>query len=191
MTGAVLAGGKSVRFGKNKAMEVLGGKRLVELSIDSLRPLCDRVMLVVNELAQYADLGVTVVRDVIPHQGPLGGIYTALLFSPDDWVFVKATDMPLMVPELALILMNAREGCDAVVPMVGEYYEPLLALYHRRCLPAIARQLEVPEERQIIRFYKKIKLKRIPEEEWKRADPRGLSFRNVNTPLDLAELGWI
>jgi molybdopterin-guanine dinucleotide biosynthesis protein A len=190
MTGAVLAGGKSVRFGKNKALEVVEGKRLVERAVESLRSFCDPVIVVVNEISTYMDLGVTLVRDVIPHQGPLGGIYTALLFSRDDWVFVKAADMPFLVPEMAALLARARKGFDAVVPKLGDYYEPLMALYNRRCLPAIARQLQNPDDRQVIRFYPKIKLKSIPEEDWRGIDPSGTSFKNVNTPQDLAEIKW-
>ncbi|MFZ2445200.1 MAG: molybdenum cofactor guanylyltransferase [Syntrophobacteraceae bacterium] len=189
MTGAVLAGGKSVRFGKNKALEVFEGMRFVERAVASLRPFCDPVIVVVNELALYADLGVTLVRDVLPHQGPLGGIYTALLFSEAEWIFVKATDMPFLVPEMASLMIGAREGFDAVVPKRNDFHEPLLALYNRRCLPAIARQLET-DERQIVRFYRKIKVRSIPEEQWRTIDPEAVSFRNVNTPQDLAELKW-
>ena len=188
ITGAVLAGGKSVRFGKNKAIQELRGKRFIERAVESLRPFCDPVMVIANDLELYLDLGVTLVRDIIPHQGPLGGIYTALLFSSEDWVLVKATDMPFLVPELAAMLIGAKAGFDAVVPMLGDYYEPLLALYNRRCLPPIVRQLENPDERQIIKFYRKIKVHGIPEEEWRKIDPDALSFKNVNTPDDLVEI---
>jgi molybdopterin-guanine dinucleotide biosynthesis protein A len=191
ITGAVLAGGKSVRFGKNKAMEQLGEMRFIEHAVTSLRPFCDPVVAIVNEMAPYLDLGFTLFRDIIPNQGPLGGIYTALFFSFNDWVFVKATDMPFLVPELASMVIEAREGFDAVVPRLGDYYEPLLALYNRRCLPFIARQLTAQGERQIVRLYQKIKVRSIEEDEWRQVDPEGLSFRNVNTPQDLAEFQWI
>ncbi len=189
MTGAVLAGGKSVRFGRNKALEVLDGKRFIERAMESLSPFCDQVMVIANELEPYVDLGVELVQDVVPNQGPLGGIYTALLFSRSDWVLVMATDMPFIVPAMASLLIDSREGFDAVVPKTGKFFEPLLALYNRRCLPAIARQLE-SEERQIIRFYKKIKVRSIEETEWRTIDPRGMSFKNVNTPEDLGEIQW-
>ncbi len=188
ITGAVLAGGKSVRFGKNKALQDLRGKRFIERAVESLRPFCDPVMVIANDLELYLDLGVTLVRDIIPHQGPLGGIYTALLFSSSEWVLVKATDMPFLIPGLAASLIGAREGFDAVVPMLGDFYEPLLALYNRRCLPPIVRQLENPDERQIVRFYRKIRVNGIPEEEWRKIDPDALSFRNVNTQDDLVEI---
>jgi len=187
ITGAVLAGGKSLRFGKNKAFQLLRGKRFIDLAIESLRPFCDPVMAVVSEIEPYLDIGVMLAQDIIQDRGPLGGIYTALLFSPAEWIFVRATDMPFLVPELASMIIDAREGFDAVVPKMNEYYDPLLAMYNRRCIPAIARQLREPDKRQVIGFYRKIRIRTVTEREWREVDPDALSFKNVNTPSDLAE----
>ena len=188
ITGAVLAGGKSLRFGKNKAFQQLRGKRFIDLAIESLRPFCDPVMAVVSSIEPYLDTGVMLAQDIIQHRGPLGGIYTALLFSPAEWVFVRATDMPFLVPELASMIIDAKEGFDAVVPKMNEYYDPLLALYNRRCIPAIAHQLREPDKRQVIGFYRKIRIRTVTEREWRKVDPGALSFKNVNTPSDLAEI---
>ena len=179
---------EELRFGKNKAFQQLSGKRFVDLAIESLRRFCDPVMLVVRAIEPYLDTGAMLVQDIIPDQGPLGGIYTALLFSPAEWVFVKATDMPFLSPELVLLIIGHTEGVDAIVPEVGGYYEPLLAMYNRRCLPAIARQLKEPDKRQVIRFYREIRLYTVAEGEWRKVDPDALSFKNVNTPSDLAEI---
>jgi molybdopterin-guanine dinucleotide biosynthesis protein A len=187
ITGAVLAGGRSLRFGKNKAFQQLRGKRFIDLAIESLRPFCDPVIAVVSEIESYLDTEAILAQDIIQHQGPLGGIYTALLFSPSEWVFVKATDMPFLVPELASLIIGAKEGFDAVVTKENDYYEPLLAVYNRRCLPAIARQLQ-DEKRQVIGFYRKIRIRTVAETEWRKVDPDALSFKNVNTPSDLAEI---
>ena len=188
IAGAVLAGGKSLRFGKNKAFQQLRGKRFIDLAIESLRPFCDPVMVVAGEIELYLDTQVMLVKDIVPNQGPLGGIYTALLVSPAEWVFVKATDMPFLVPELASLIVSVKDGFDAVVPKINDFYDPLLALYNRKCLPAIARQLKKPDKRQVIDLYRKIRVNAIAEEQWRKVDPDALSFRNVNTPSDLAEI---
>lgn len=188
ITGAVLAGGRSLRFGKNKAFQQLRGKRFIDLAIESLRPFCDPVMVVVSEIEPYLDTGVMLAQDIVQHQGPLGGIYTALLFSSAEWVFVKATDMPFLVPELASLIIDAKEGFDAVVPKLNDFYDPLLAMYNRRCLPAIARQLQESDKHQAIGFYRKIRIRTVTEREWRKVDPDALSFKNVNTPSDLAEI---
>ncbi len=186
--GAVLAGGKSLRFGKNKALQQFGGKRFIDCAIESLRPFCDPIMVIVNEIEPYLDTGVSLALDIIQHQGPLGGIYTALLFSPAEWVLVKATDMPFLVPEMASLLINSKEGFDAVVPKLNDYYDPLLAVYNRRCLPAIARQLAQSDKRHVIAFYREVRIRTIAEEQWRKVDPDALSFKNVNTLADLAEI---
>lgn len=184
LTGAVLAGGRSVRYGRNKAFEVFEGERLVDRAVGALRERCSPVFLIANDLRPYLGVSATLLRDIVPFQGPLGGIYTALLFSPNDWVVVRATDMPIFVPEMLECMLDlSGSGADAVVPRLGENYEPLFALYHRRCMPAIAEVLEGPQ-RNVISIYNKIRLRIFEEDQWRPVDPQGLSFRNVNTPED-------
>ena len=190
MTGVVLAGGKSVRFGSNKALELLMGKRLIEHALAALRPFCTGLMVVANDLEPYLDLDLdaALVRDVVPDQGPLGGIYSALLFSPHDWIFARATDMPFLVPALAEKMIESKNGFDAVVPRLGPHFEPLTALYHWNCCPAVARVLEQEGERKAAHFYRKINVRYVSEEEWRAVDPEGRSFRNANTRQELAKL---
>jgi len=189
LTGAVLAGGRSSRFGSNKALQVFHGIRLVDRAVASLRTLCNPLLLIANDLSSYYDVRATLVQDVIVHQGPLGAIYTALLFSPHDWVFVKATDMPHLVPELAIMMVESREEFDVVVPLYRHKYEPLLAIYNRRCLPVIATALE-QSERKIVSFYRKVKVRALQEDQWRLVDEEGRSFWNINTVEDLDRLQW-
>jgi molybdenum cofactor guanylyltransferase len=185
VTGAVLAGGRSTRYGRNKALEILEGQRLVDRALEAMHGCCSPVFLVVNDLRPYLTAKGTLIRDIVPFQGPLGGIYTSLVFSPHDWVFVRATDMPLFVPEmLDQMLGLCQGGADIVVPRLGEdMYEPLFALYHRRCIPAIADVLE-GAHRGIYRLFEKVRVVTFEESQWRLVDPQGLSFRNVNTPED-------
>jgi molybdenum cofactor guanylyltransferase len=155
-----------------------------------LRGLCDPVLVIANDLTPYLQLRATLVQDAICNQGPLGGIYTALLFSPHPWVLAKATDMPLLVADLAQLMLTRREGVDVVIPVQNDRYEPLLALYSRRCLPIVAAALE-KGERQIISFFPKVRVRELTEAEWRTVDPDGLSFSNINTPENLEQLRWI
>jgi molybdopterin-guanine dinucleotide biosynthesis protein A len=189
LTGTILAGGKSVRYGRNKALEVFHGERLIDRAVESLRPFCDPILVVCNDLSLYHDVRATLVQDIIPQQGPLVGIYTALLFSPNDWILTRATDMPFLAPELLRMMLELKEGFDVVVPLYKDWYEPLFALYHRRCIPSIATHVEAGE-RQAISFYGKVKVKAMEEKVWRGADPEGLSFRNINTPEDWEGLEW-
>jgi molybdenum cofactor guanylyltransferase len=190
LAGAVLAGGKSRRFGRNKALENFRGQSLIARAIESLQGICRPVMVIANDLLPYCQVRAMLIQDFLPHQGPLGGIYSALLFSPHEWVLTKATDMPFLVPALVDLLLARRQGADVVVPVLRERYEPLLALYSWRCLPHIGEALE-KEENKIVRVFEKIKVAEVSEEEWRKVDPEGVSFLNINTPKNLEELQWI
>jgi molybdopterin-guanine dinucleotide biosynthesis protein A len=187
LTGAILVGGQSRRFGRNKILEVFQGKRLVDRGIDALRPFCNPVFTIAGDLSLYRDLNCTLIQDVMPGQGPLGGIHAALMFSPHDWVLVRAGDMPWLNPELIEMMLGLRGDSDAVVPVCNSLYEPLSALYNRRCLHAVARALEA-SERRIVAFYPKIKVRDLSEDEWRKVDSSGLSFKNINTPEDWGQL---
>lgn len=189
LTGAVLAGGRSRRFGKNKALEAFHGMRLIDHAVESLRNMCNPLLLVANDLSPYYDVKATLIQDVILHQGPLGAIYTSLLFSPHEWVFVKATDMPFLASDIVMMMLGLRAGSDVVVPLCGNMYEPLLALYHRRCLPMIAAALD-KKERKVVAFYPKVRIKTLGEQEWRQVDQEGRSFFNINTLEDWENLQW-
>ena len=187
LTGAILAGGKSLRYGSNKALEMFEGRSLIEHAVRSLVGVCDPILVVANDLAPYLHVRATLLQDMVREQGPLGGIYTALLFSPHDWVFTKATDMPFLAPELVRMMEALRGGCEAVVPLLNDRTEPLVALYSNRCLPSIAAALE-QGEKKVTSFYRKVKVRELPEKAWRKVDPEGLSFKNINTPENLHEL---
>lgn len=189
VTGAVLAGGKSRRYGKNKALEVFRGKPLLDHGLEALRSFCDPVLVLVNDVSIYRHVKATIIQDILPGQGPLGGIHTSLLFSPNEWVLIRATDMPFFSPGVASLMCAVKEGYDAVVPECNGLFEPLLAMYHRRCIPAVAAALE-KSERKTTAFYKRVKVRTLREEEWRVMDPDGLSFINVNTLEDLEKIQW-
>lgn len=189
LTGAILAGGRSRRFGSNKALISVGGARLIDRVIDSIQTICDPILLIANDLKPYYDVRAALVKDVIPHQGPLGAIYTALLFSPHEWVFVKATDMPYINLNVARKMYELTANCDGVAPVLDGRYEPLFALYSRRCLPAIAEILQ-SKERKVTSFYRKVKIRALQEAEWRAIDEEGRSFLNINTLEDWKKLPW-
>ena len=188
LSGAVLAGGKSSRFGRDKTLEMFHGKRFIDHAVDHLRAVCESVAVVANDLAPFLDVDADLLRDIIPGQGPLVGIYTALLHSPRPWLLVKAADMPFMEPRLVeLLAASADDTVDVVVPMSGELFEPLLALYHRNCLPLIRAVLN-RGGRKVSDLYRRARVRRIGESRWREVDPEGRSFLNVNTTEDWEKL---
>src|SRR3989338_7683808 len=96
ITGVVLAGGKSLRFGQNKAFALLQGVTLIERVLNVMKTLFDDLLIVTNNPGDYSSFDVPVVSDLEPDKGPLGGIVTALHYSERDRIFVAACDMPLL-----------------------------------------------------------------------------------------------
>jgi molybdopterin-guanine dinucleotide biosynthesis protein A len=186
IAGLILVGGKSSRYGSNKAMVEVDGIRLIERAVRVMRPLFQEVILLTNTPRDYAYLGLPMVEDLIKGLGPLGGVYTGLETISCDAGFFVACDMPFLNQALILHLVASRKGFDAVVPRVGWMIEPLHAVYTKRCLPAI-RHLIDSREYQIFKFLPNVRIRYMEEEEIRVHDPQLRSFFNINEPQDLLE----
>lgn len=184
MTGIVLAGGKSSRMGFNKAFIEFGGRRLIEATVECLAALFPEVLIIANDPPRYAYLGVTVIPDLIPESGSLGGIYTGLSAASHPTCFFVACDMPFLNANVITLLVREAEGWDAVVPLVGGELQPLHAVYAKSCLPFMKEAIDA-RILKIARFFPKVKVKVIEEPALRAVDPDLLGFMNVNTPLEL------
>lgn len=189
ITGVILAGGKSSRFGRNKALEPFMGERLIDRSVRLMKEWCDPIFVVCQQPEEYFGVEANLVADIIPDQGPLMGLYTALLFSPNEWIFLRAVDMPFLEGAFAeLLIKKASEGnADVVVPLKETQYEPLCACYNVRCIPHIKRVIESGGGR-VIRFFSRVRVDTILEDTWRTLDPKGKSLLNINTIQDLDEV---
>ena len=190
VSGIILAGGASRRLEKNKALERIGGKAIIERVIDSLVPLTTEVLAVVAQPEQAAALrlppSLRVVSDRYPGGGSLGGIFTGLEASAEPWSLVVACDMPFLNRELLRHLMAQSSNVDAVVPCLGGQPEPLHALYSKACLAPMERMLRAGQLK-IAPLFEAVRVRYVDEETIDRIDPRHLSFFNINTQADLEE----
>lgn len=141
MNGIILAGGKSSRFGENKAFADFNNQRLIERTVDLLGKVFSKVYIVTNNPREYEYLGAEIVVDVFKECGPLGGIHAGLLASDSGHNFVAACDMPFLNIDLLNDLRQVAEEYDLVVPEFGGKLQMLHALYSRNCLPFIEEQL--------------------------------------------------
>lgn len=187
MTGFVLAGGKSSRMGTDKALLRLGSKTIIERVVEVIGLVCDPVILVTNSPSSYSFLGLEIVGDLLPGRGALGGLHSALFFSPTPRALVVGCDMPLLNTDLLRYLATRSERWEVVVPRVGQWLEPLHAIYSKSCLRP-AEQLLLAGGRRITEFYPRVRVLEVTEEELRRMDPELRSLVNVNTPEDLARL---
>ncbi|HEU0114258.1 MAG TPA: molybdenum cofactor guanylyltransferase [Thermomicrobiales bacterium] len=192
---AVLAGGMSRRMGVDKALLTLreGGPPLLQLVLERVRPLTDDCFVVAADRPAYAQFGVRVVPDARPGRGPLGGIATALAAARDEFVLVVACDMPLLSLPLLRFMGGVARDYEALVPALADAsarggkltYQPLHAIYARRCLGPIERRLAAGQL-AVIGLFDDVQTRVLDEATVRRFDPELKSFVNANTPVDVA-----
>ena len=187
MTSIVLAGGTGRRLGRNKLLQTLGERTLLQRTIDRLARVSNEILVVVGQgqpAPAVSSTSVEVVVDLYPNKGALGGIYTGLTASCSFHSLVVAGDMPFLNTSLLLYMVESAPAFDVVMPRVDDGLEPLHAVYSKNCLAPMQRQIEQGELR-IRRILDQVRVKYVAGSEIGRFDPQGLSFFNVNTVDDL------
>lgn len=167
--GAVLAGGRSRRYGADKSAARVAGLPMVERVLSVAAAVADEVVLVSSRPVAGAETAPR-IPDRVPGRGPLGGLHAALHEARDrgmDAVLLLPCDLPLVSTALLRSLLKARGGAPAVAPARdGGTTQVLCAVYGVEVLPAVERRVR-GEDRSL----------------------QGL-FREVGgRPLSLAELG--
>ncbi len=189
VSGIILAGGRSRRLGRDKAVEPFGGQPLVRRVMERVAPLTDEIVVVVADAARGQALPLDadhrVAVDIYPDGGSLGGIFSGLSAATSHWGLVVACDMPFLNFPLLQYMLAQRGDCDAVVPMPGAFPEPTHALYSKVCLPHIEARLQA-NDLKISGFFEEVRVRYLEEGEVRQFDPELLSFFNVNSPEDLA-----
>jgi molybdenum cofactor guanylyltransferase len=184
LTVAIQAGGYSARMGQDKGLVLLGGKPMIEHVLKRVEDLGNELMITTPHPESYARFGARLVSDPEFHAGPLVGLQTALRAASHESVLVLACDMPFVERKLLEYMLSMASQADGVVPQRDGYYEPLQAVYSRRCLTAIDAALD-SGERRVASFYSRVHIHTVEPPILDQLDPRGLSFFNVNTPEDL------
>lgn len=206
VSAAILVGGAATRMGgAAKALLDVGGRSILAWLLDVLAPRFAEVLLVAKEPEPYRTLcaelttefsaglpvapSVRLALDSLPCRSSLTGIHTALANARTEHVFLTACDTPLLRPALVdALLSHLRPEDDVTLPLKPDgYYEPLCALYSRRCLPHIEAQL-ARGDHKIIRFFGQVRVNPLPASALLQADPEQLSFRNANCLDELRAL---
>ena len=180
----ILAGGKSSRFGKNKALVEVGGVRLIERVIKVMGSVFKQVIIITNTPDEYAYLKLPMIEDLIKGLGPLGGLYTGLESISNETGFFVACDMPFLSEPLIRHIVEFRNEFDVILPKIDWKIEALHGLYNKRCLPAI-RELIDSQQYQVIRFFPKMRVKYLDEAEIRKYDPELKTFFNINEPREM------
>lgn len=182
MISAILAGGENIRYPVPKGFIEVGGERLIDKTLGLLTETTDSVVISTNAPEIFFHLRVPLVGDVIKSSGPMAGILSVLLATGADNVFVTACDMPFLKPGLVRYIIETHRG-EATVPVFRGRPEPLAAVYSR----AAARTMEEMLNRRrgsLTDMLSRLSVRMIEEAEWRKHDPEGTSFCNINTLED-------
>ena len=188
VSGVALAGGRSKRLGRNKAIEKIGDQSLIERVVGKLSQVTSETVVVVAEESKAADLNlppwVRTAADLYPGTGSLGGIFTGLSAAKGNYGVVVACDMPFLNVDLIRFMLDIVSDYDAVVPRLQGRPEPLHAVYSKSCVGPIERCLQA-DQLKIAIFFEQINVAYLEEDDIEAFDPSHLSFFNVNTQEDL------
>lgn len=192
IAGYLLAGGGSTRFGRDKALAEIGGKPMVLRMCELLSNVLGEVSVIAAP-QKYTGIGLQIVEDRWPGEGPLGGIITALWTtaakSPaPEWNIILSCDMPFLTVRWMEFLAGraARSEAQVVVPKSTYGLEPLCACW-RTATAGILQEAFEGGVRKVTEALKRVTTEVLDEAEWKRFDSEGRLFWNMNTPADYEE----
>lgn len=105
---AILAGGKSSRMGTDKALLEYEGKQFIRQIAEELSWFDERIIARGSNggFGDELEREWTVIPDIYPEHGPIGGLHAVLSACESDALFVVTCDMPLIESELV------RELCE-------------------------------------------------------------------------------
>lgn len=135
--GAVLAGGRSERMGRDKALLAVGGEPLWKRQLGVLRDSGVADPVLVRGPDQEAPAGVRCLRDSHPGIGPMGGLHAALVAAGQSPLVVLAVDMPGIGPDWFAWLGGFCAGGAGAVARHARGCEPLAAIYPLSALPVV------------------------------------------------------
>jgi molybdopterin-guanine dinucleotide biosynthesis protein A len=127
----LLAGGRSSRFGSDKARADAGGVPMIVRVACALSPVSSRTRVVADVAGKYDDLGLATIADAVPGCGPLGGLRTALDdLAGEPWLLVAPCDAPGLDARWVARLLARREPRVRAIAFRGVRWEPLPAVVH-------------------------------------------------------------
>ena len=188
VTGIVLAGGRSSRFGRDKLAERIDGRTLLTNAIDGVTPASTEILVIA---APGAALSLpdraTQVDDPVAFEGPLAGVAAGLRAAHESIVLVVGGDMPTLVGAVVESMLVAVEtpGVEAVVLEHDGRPRPLPIALRREPALAAADRLLAEGERRLRALTETLETRVIPEQSWRALDPYGMTVRDIDTPADL------
>jgi molybdopterin-guanine dinucleotide biosynthesis protein A len=194
MRGAIiLAGGPSIRFGRNKALVRLKDKPLIEYIIDQLRKITDSIVVTISkndsieEFQKILPSHIEIIRDYGVLKSPLTGLISGMNKFSDGYVAAIACDMPFVKSEVLNLLFEKVIGFDLAIPRwPNGYLEPLLAVYGFKKTRQCLRQLKINNNARVSDLISMLKsINYLDINEIRKIDPSLRVFFNINSENEL------
>jgi molybdopterin-guanine dinucleotide biosynthesis protein A len=201
VSGIVLAGGRSTRFGTDKLAATVAGRPLLHLAIEAVRDVTSEVIVAGGADAPDPALppGTRFVRDGGPNQGPLAGVLAGARAAAHDHLLVVGGDMPSLSAAVLDLLCERLEvaaapavalamDVDDTADAPGAASHPLPIALRRGAALAAGARLQAADDRSLRSLLRALGPVLVEAVEWRALDPEARTLRDIDTPGDLAEL---
>jgi molybdopterin-guanine dinucleotide biosynthesis protein A len=190
VSGVVLAGGRSTRFGTDKLAAPYGGRPLLHAPVEVLQAICDEVIVVLAPGRAGDDLppGVRVANDPTEGAGPLAGLHAGLLAAVrSDLALVVGGDMPELQPPVLRELLSVLDsaGADAAVLADGDRPRPLPMAVRTWPAADVTHALLHAGRSRLRDVVDGLRTAVIDEATWTALDPARRTLFDVDEPGDL------
>ena len=194
MRGAIiLAGGPSIRFGRNKALIKLHDKPLIEYLVDQVRLITEKIVVTISkndsieEFHEILQKNIEIIRDEGDLKSPLTGLMSGLNRFSEGYIAVIASDMPFIKSEVLNMLFQKVIGFDLAIPRwPNGYLEPLHAVYEYKKTQKCLHQLRIANDTRVSDLISMLEsVNYLDIKEIKKIDPSLRGFFNINSEIEL------
>jgi molybdopterin-guanine dinucleotide biosynthesis protein A len=193
VTGVVLAGGASRRFGGDKLAAELSGVPLLHRAVDRIARVCGSVIVVIAPQAHEPSvpdgIAVRFVHDEVGKEGPLRGAAAGLAATDSEWAILAGGDMPDLQPSVLTALLRFGSDREAAAAALGEGtgFRPLPCALLTEPARERAEELLSQGERSLRSLLSSLSAAVLEEETWLRLDPGRRTLHDVDEPSDLGD----
>jgi len=192
VSGIILAGGRSRRFGSDKLAVRIGDGTLLDRSVAAVAQIATDIVVVVapgdHRVPASVDRPLRIVADPVAHGGPLVGLLTGLEAVDQPLAIVVGGDMPELRADVLGLLVRtlaAEPTIDGVVLRSRGALVPLPAAVRTGAATDITRRLVGDGERRLRSLFERLPTRVLEEGAWRPLDPDGDTLRDIDRPADL------
>ena len=186
-TALILAGGKSKRFGRDKAFLEFQNKQIITSLAEECQKVCNQVLIVSDSGQKFSLNNVEEIGDNFQDAGPMGGLQAGLEAADNDICFLVACDMPLVTADLIRVFLENVEEHQILLAKNGDDIEPMFGIYRKSLLPKVEEFLRLGR-RSLLNLLKVADVGFLSEEIWGSVTSCKDVFFNINFKEDYDKL---